>query len=183
MAARKPKSKKLVLTESQRWSSAPPDVSNLADHVKPRGFFRINIVDEDGTIAGDSGWCQNQVTNLGKKLYLCDAMGASSGSLQVGFVTLGTGGAPAATDTAIAGETLAASKRAAITYANSGSTAAVFTATFSSANSFVTASANISNIGLVNSSTSGTIFAGNTYASSSVATNQAVSISYTISFT
>ncbi len=173
-------SAKVKLTKAQRFASNPPD---MGENVRPRGFFRLQILDNDGSIYGDSGWRENTVTNPGKKLYLTDALGASAGSLQVGFVTLGTGGAPSTSDTALPGETIAASKRAAVTYANSSSTAAVFTATFSSANSFVTASANISNIALVNSSTSGTIFAGNTYASSSVATNQAVSISYTISFT
>lgn len=179
--ARIAKNGKIKLTKAEKFAKDAPAMP--VDAIKPRGFFRLNILNADGALAGDSGWCENVVTLPGKKLYLSDAIGASAGSLQVGFVSLGTGGAPATSDTTLSGETLAASKRAAVTYANSGSSAAVFTATFSSANSFVTASANISNIGLFNSSTSGTIFAGNTYASSSVATNQAVSISYTISFT
>jgi hypothetical protein len=41
---------------------------------------------------------------------------------------------------------------------------------------------NISNIGLFNSSSTGTLFAGNTYASSSCASNQAVNITYDITF-
>jgi hypothetical protein len=59
-----------------------------------------------------------------------------------------------------------------------------FTATFASSDSFMSATANISNIGLFQQSnvTTGTLFAGNTYASSSCATNQNVNATYTVSF-
>jgi hypothetical protein len=60
------------------------------------------------------------------------------------------------------------------------------TATFASANSFITATASISNIGLFQTSgpttASGTLYAGNTYTSSSLATNQNVNATYTITF-
>ena len=58
-----------------------------------------------------------------------------------------------------------------------------FTGTFSSSNSFVTSTQNISNIGLFATSSGGTLFAGNTFASSSCATNQDVNCTYVISFT
>jgi hypothetical protein len=41
--------------------------------VKIKGFFRMQIEDgPTGKIVGDSGWIENQVTNLGFKLYLAD---------------------------------------------------------------------------------------------------------------
>ena len=150
------------------------------DSVKVQGMFRVNIR-EDGKVVGDSGWRKNQITNLGFNQYLVGSLGNISGK-SVTHAALGTGGAPAASDTTLAGEQ---SVRAALTVATSSSSKTLRnTATFSSANSFVTASKNISNIGLFNTSTAatGTLFAGNTYASSTVATNQDVNITYDIIF-
>jgi hypothetical protein len=70
-----------------------------------------------------------------------------------------------------------------MTMQSSGSTALRCTGTFASSDSFVTAVESISNIGLFRSSTGGTIFAGNTYDSSSCATNQNVNYTYDITFT
>lgn len=151
------------------------------DGIRVKGFFRLHI-EEDGHLVGDSGWRQNQVTNDGFNNFLAKLLGGISGSSQVTHAALGTGGAPAASDTTLSGEV---QKRQAITAATSSTSKSVqFTATFSSANSFVTATQNISNIALAATSTAGaaTIFAGNTYASSSVATNQNVNVTYTITF-
>ena len=151
----------------------------MIDGLKVKGKFRINV-EENGKVVGDSGWVENQVVNLGFLDYLTKNLGAISGSKQITHLALGTGGAPAAADTSLAGEVV---KRQAVTAATSSSSKTVrFTGTFASANSFVTSTQNISNIGLVNTSSGGTIFAGNTYASSSVATNQNVNSTYDISF-
>lgn len=151
------------------------------DAAKLRGFYRVAI-EEDGKIVGDSGWGENLITNDGFNDYMAKLVGALSGSKQVSHMALGTGGAPAATDTTLAGEQ---SVRAAVTAATSSTSKAVqFTATFASAVSFVTATKSISNVGLFNTSTAagGTLLAGNTYASSSVATNQSVNASYVLSW-
>ena len=157
------------------------------DGTKIRGFFRVHIVNDDGTVAGDSGWKENQITNLGFNQYLVSALGAIAGSKQVSHLNVGTGGAPAAGATTLAGEvvgTNAVVQRASVTAATSSTSKTVrFTATMSSANSFVTQTENISNVGLFNSSASGTLFAGNAYNSSSCATNQNVNVTYDIVFT
>lgn len=151
----------------------------MKDGLKIKGMFRIQLT-EDGKLVGDSGWKQNQITNDGFNDYLCKALGAVSGSKQVSHLALGTGGVPAAADTTLAGEV---QKRQAVTAATSSSSKTIrFTGTFSSANSFVTATQNVSNIGLFNSSSTGTLFAGNTFASSAVATNQNVNATYDILF-
>jgi len=151
----------------------------MKDGLKIKGMFRIQLT-EDGKLVGDSGWKKNQITNDGFNDYLCKALGAVSGSKQVSHLALGTGGVPAASDTTLAGEV---QKRQAVTAATSSSSKTIrFTGTFSSANSFVTATANVSNIGLFNSSSTGTLFAGNTFASSAVATNQNVNATYDIIF-
>ncbi len=149
--------------------------------IKVKGMFRVQIED-NGQIVGDSGWKRNLVTNLGFNQYLVSALGSISGSKYISHMAVGTGGAPVGTDTTLAGEQ---SVREAVTAAtSSGSKTVRFTATFASADSFVTASKNLSNIGLFNTSTAagGTLFAGNTYTSSAVATNQNVNATYDIIF-
>lgn len=158
-------------------------MSKSKDGLNVKGFYRINIT-EDGKVVGDSGWKKNQVTNLGFNQYLVMSLGSIAGSKYISHVALGTGGAPAAGDTALTGEG-AIEKRSAVTAAtSSGSKTVRFTATFNSTDSFVTATKNISNIGLFNTSaqTTGTLFAGNTYTSSSCATNQNVNVTYDIIF-
>jgi hypothetical protein len=151
----------------------------MKDGLKIKGMFRIQLT-EDGKLVGDSGWKKNQITNDGFNDYLCKALGAVSGSKQVSHLALGTGGVPAASDTSLAGEV---QKRQAVTAATSSSSKTIrFTGTFSSNNSFVTTTQNVSNIGLFNSSSTGTLFAGNTFASSAVATNQNVNATYDIIF-
>lgn len=159
--------------------------------LKVRGFYRIQITEQDGNVTGDSGWKENLVVNLGFNNYLVKTLGAIAGSAQISHMALGTGGAPGATDTALSGEVSTNGSgsvvRSAVTAATSTSSkTARFTATFSSANSFLTAAANISNVGMFNVSgpttASGSLFAGNTYTSSSCATNQNVNATYDIIF-
>lgn len=153
------------------------------DGIKVRGFYRVQIMDPEDEFkpVGDSGWLENLITNEGKLGFLVKLLGSLAGSSQISHMALGTGGAPIATDTTLAGEQ---SVRTAVTAASNGSTSVQFTATFSSAGSFVTATKNLSNIGLFGTVTAaaGTIFAGNTYASSACATNQNVNCTYTITF-
>jgi hypothetical protein len=164
-------------TLDEALASPPPN-----ERVAVRGFYRLQLENQDGTFVPDNGWYENQVVNLGFNEYLVSTLGAIAGSKQVSHMAVGTGGAPAAGDTTLAGEQ---SVRAAVTAATSSTSKAVqFTATFASAVSFVTATKNLSNIALAHTSTAGaaTIFAGNTYTSSAVATNQSLNATYTISF-
>lgn len=144
--------------------------------LKVRGFFRVQITEDGKGVMGDSGWRENQVTNLGIREYVVDWLTSGAGK-SVSHMALGTGGAPASNATSLSGElTHSTSGRAAVSSSVVASGTAQFTGAFASANSFVTATANISNIGLFNVSTTGagTLFAGNTFASSSCATNQSV---------
>ena len=153
--------------------------------VRVRGFYRVHIVDnpdtEQSEVVGDSDWMENQVVNLGFNWYLAGLLGDIAGSSQVSYVAIGTGTEPAAANTTLAGEV---ELRTGVTAATSSNSKAVrFTATFTSAQSFVTTTEPISNIGLFRSLTLGTLFAGNTYNSSNVDTNQNVNINYDIKFT
>lgn len=160
---------------------------NVKEGVKIQGFSRVRIRNSDGKIAGDSGWCgPNQITNLGIAYYLCALLGKTTNSRQVGFVSLGEGTAPAAANTVLQSECSGTNNvpiRKAVGAASSGSTTEEFTATLGSSDSFVTATENIANIGLFYATTSDdTLFAGNTFSSSSCATNQDVNITYQIRF-
>lgn len=159
------------------------------DSVQVHGFFRVQVSEERGdgvkVVVGDSGWRKNQVVNLGFDQYLCQTLAGAAGSKTVSHMALGTGGAPAATDTSLAGEvTHATDSRKSVSTSTIASKTVQFTAAFNSAASWITANVNISNIGLFNVSqtSSGTIFAGNTYTSSTVATNQNVNATYQIRF-
>jgi hypothetical protein len=149
------------------------------DCMRVRGFYRVQVT-EDGELVGDSKWQENQIVNLGFNQYLVSTLGAIAGSKQISHAALGSGTVPGAADTSLAGEV---EVRAAVTAATSSSSKTLrLTATFASSDSFVTNTQNISNIGLFNTSSGGTLFAGNTFASSAVATNQQVNTTYDIVF-
>lgn len=157
------------------------DVSK--DGIKAKGFFRLQI-NEEGKVVGDTGWKQNQVTNLGFDQYLCQTLAGMGGSKTVSHAMLGTGTAPGAADTSLNGEiTDVATARCAVTPTTIASKTVQFA--FTLASSVYTAAKTIQNVGLINHSstaTAGTIFAGNTYTTSALATNQSVNGSYQIRF-
>ena len=169
----------------------------IAERNKLKGFFRVNITEDVNgkqKIVGDSGWKENQVTNLGIQDYLVDAILGNAGNKAVTHCALGTGTAPGATATTLDGENFHRStngttnSRATATTSIVASKTAQFTAAFLSINSVVTAAVNISNVGLFETTltslaTAGTLFAGNNYTSSSLATNQNVNVTYQIRFT
>lgn len=146
------------------------------DGVKARGFFRLQIREQDGKVAGDSGWKENTVVNLGFQDYLAATLGAVAGSKQITYAMLGTGTAPGATATSLDGEiTDVAAARCAVTPTTIASKTVQFA--FTLASSVYTAAKTIQNVGLINHSstaTAGTIFSGNTYTTSALATNQSV---------
>jgi hypothetical protein len=152
--------------------------------IKARGFFRLQIQDQDGKVAGDTGWRENQVTNDGFNQYLCFALASSAGSKYVSHAMLGTGTVPGAAATSLDGEiTDVAGTRCAVTPTTIASKTVQFA--FTLASSVYTAAKTIQNVGLINHSstaTAGTIFAGNTYTTSALATNQSVNGSYQIRF-
>lgn len=145
-----------------------------SEGLRLRGMFRVHVM-EDGRVVGDSGWVPNTVVNLGKRDYLCTPL-AGGTAKAISRMALGTGGAPAAADTSLTGELSHSANgtqnRITVNTSQIGSTAIEFQATFASSFSFATTTANISNIMVINDTTAaGTIFAGNTFASSLLNTN------------
>ena len=166
-------------------------MSKAKETIKLKGMFRIQIEDgPTGRIVGDSGWRPNLITNLGFN-NIVNQLGTGLTGSKIMAMALGTGGAANATDTVQAGEVLATGANSVIRPTVTAATSStskdlVMTATFSSANSFASASYNISNIGLWSTtgpvSTSGTYLAGSAYTSSALATNQNVNATYKWSF-
>jgi hypothetical protein len=154
------------------------------DGVTAHGFFRLQIREQDGRVAGDTGWVKNQVTNEGFRDYLCQNLAGMAGSKTVSYAMLGTGTVPGATATALDGEiTDVAGTRCAVTPTTIASKTVQFA--FTLASSVYTDAHTIRNVALVNHSstaTAGTIFCGNTYTTSNLATNQSIYGSYQIRF-
>ena len=145
------------------------------------GFHRVQIK-EDGKIVGDSGWQgPNRFTNVGI-VTLMTAIGKTTGSAQIASVGVGTGSVPATNATELPGEAVRTAVVSAVTSnraASNGTATLQFQASWPSS-ICSTASRDISNIGLFNSSSGGTLFCGNTFASSNWATNQDLYASYEI---
>jgi hypothetical protein len=158
----------------------------ITDGIKVKGFFRLNIVNPDGSIAGDSGWRQNAITNSGYQQFLMYLLMGSAGSLRPGFAALGTAGTPAATDSTLVNQLTETGAKPALTTGSSGSKTVVYTFTLNSGT--IAAASTIMNVGLYwytvssQANGNGTMMAGSTYASSTLATNQAVNGTYQIQF-
>lgn len=152
--------------------------------IKIKGMFRINIT-EDGKLVGDSGWVQNQIQDRGFVDYIIKGLGAitSGGSSQIGGIALGTGTLVAQNISTMIGEL---SKRTTVTAATSSDSRTLrFSGSFLSSASFNTAtSAAVQCIGLFPNTTrnSGTMFAHNTFATTTVNTNQNIAFTYDIIF-
>jgi len=143
-----------------------------------KGFFRLQIVDkESGKIAGDTGWRENTVVNLGFQDYICRSIGAIVGSKQVSHMAIGTGTAPSVTDTSLAGET-----GLRVTTTNSVVSMKTLQATAQFAGTDMGSTCTIQNVALANTSSGGTILCGTTYTTSQWASNQNVNATYQLRF-
>lgn len=152
------------------------------DSIVTKGFFRLNVVNPDGSIAGDTGWKKNQIVNNGYQQFLMYLLAGSAGSIRPSHAALGTGTIPASAATVLAGELTESGGRCALTTGTSGSKTVNYT--FTLASGVIGAASTINNVALFSGSTQagGTLMAGNTYTTSALATNQAVNGTYAISF-
>lgn len=154
----------------------------IHDNVGVKGFFRLNIK-EDGKVVGDSGWLENQITNYGYETMIVGPVGKIAGSTQASVLALGTGTAPASNATALPGE-LSDAAGCRFTFTPTAVTSKTLRMVGSLNSNIITAARTINNIGVFATSaiTVGTIMAGNTYTTSSLATNQTVDATYEIRF-
>ncbi len=172
-------------------------------YVTLRGFTRVQIVNEDGTIAGDSGEMpiENKVMN-----YCCNHLASficgAAGALSIAYMALGSSsntyaaGTANGTVTNLVGELLFAGAASNIagrftvgtavnTYSLATTAVGVqFTASFTSGTNFVNSATTvtINNCGLFASSVAGTAFLNNTFATSQLTSNQNVAATWTLLF-
>lgn len=157
------------------------------DRIGIRSFYKLQIVNPNGDIAGEaSGY--NTITNLGF-LNLVNLYGTTLTGSKISHAAIGTGTAPNVTDVTQLGELVTNGSnsviRAALTAATSSTSKTLHnTATFASGQT--TAAATIQNVGLWQTSgpisSSGTMLQGASYTTSALATNQAVNITYDLTF-
>lgn len=152
------------------------------DRARVRGFFRLDIVGADGKVAQKGAWHENQIVNNGYQQFLMYLLAGSAGSIRPSHAALGTGTVPASNATTLAGELTESSGRMALTTGTAGSKTVQYTFTLNSG--VIAAASTIQNVGLFSGSTQGggTMMAGNTFATSALATNQAVNGTYAIAF-
>ena len=162
-----------------------------APEVGISGFYRVNIVDPDGTVKGDSGWHKNVISNLGLANYIAYSFAPTGGStgLVPAYMQLGSLASSHASNlVAVTGQYATGSA------ASIGSTAHTtraaqsdghtvrFYATFVS-NSLVTSgTSSIAGIGLYNAVSVSSAMCAGTFAGSTLGSNQAVNCSYDIVF-
>lgn len=155
----------------------------ISDKSAVKGFFRLNVK-EDGKVVGDSGWIENQITNYGYETAIVGPVGAIAGSTRVTAFALGTGTVVASNSSALPGELTDATncRISALTPTAVSSKTLRFVGSLNS--NIVTATRAIANIGLFAASayTSGSCIAGNTYTTSTLATNQTVDATYELRF-
>jgi hypothetical protein len=165
-----------MMPRTKKVESAHPTVS-----VGMHGMFRINIV-EDGEVVGDSGYKHNLITSMGITEYMTYVFASSAGSQVINLAALGSASLVASNATILPGS-LATTlhKTVSKTYitraASTDGDTARYLATWVSG----TSTALISNVGLYGVATDH-IFCGGTYASSSIASNQAVNLTYDVIF-
>jgi hypothetical protein len=154
------------------------------------GFYRVNIVDPEGRVAGDSGWKKNLIPYDVLMKYVVYRFVNSAGSYSSpSYMHLGSLESTLATNaTVLPGEH---NKSIAASFGGSSnittgypSMTNRFTATFVS-NSLITTSGNstIGCIGLYATTAANSLFCGGSFASSTLGSNQAINCTYDIVWT
>ena len=152
------------------------------EFVTLQGFTRIKIGEEaDGKvkIVGDSGWHgPNEVVNEGFQDYICASIGSIAGSKYISHAGIGTGTQPGAAANTLEGET---GTREVTSNSIISSKTLQCTAEWASGD-HPGGTPTVTNVGLFNTSSGGSLLCGNTYTGSSWGTNQAVSMTYQLRF-
>ena len=149
------------------------------------GFYRINIVDPDGRVHGDSGWKHNLITSGGLTAYVTYLFGGSAGSSRVGYMQLGSLASNLASDASSLpgeyGKSLMASIASTQITTRAGSTAGDtvrFLATFVSNSIISTTNQTIACIGLYATTNQSSVFCGGSFTASTLGQSQAINATY-----
>lgn len=150
-----------------------------------RGIYRLHIVNPDGSVASDTGWHKNIVTDQGFQQFLLRALTSSANCGSITHAALGSGTAPQSNSTNLSNELTQTDLRRTVSFASTGSKSVAICATWASG--WVTTSQSsyqLNNVGLFNTSTQGaaTMLCGNTFTQQTCSTNQAVNLTYNLIF-
>lgn len=154
------------------------------------GFYRVNIVDPDGTVKGDSGYKKNVVSNLGVANYIAYAFASTSGSTAITpkFMHLGSlqsshasslVNVTGAFDLSLA-QSISSTQHTTRPDQSNGHTVR-FLATFVS-NSIATTTRTIAAIGLFHTTNATSAMCAGSFASSTIGSAQAINCTYDIVF-
>ena len=145
------------------------------DLLQVKGFFRAQrVCRKTGKIIGDTGFLQNQITNYG--LNSCIAARPIGGGSAITSMVVGSGGTPAASDETLAGSNTDLYTSVATSMV--ASSTARMTAVFEGSDSSMAA---VGNAGIVAAS-DGTLIAGVGFATSALATDQALNVTYELRY-
>lgn len=155
------------------------------------GFYRVQIVDPDGSVVGDSGWEHNLITNQMTQ-YITYLIGSTTGSSFISYVALGSSATAALVTSASSlpgemGKSLMASISARNFSTRASSTAGdtlQFVAQFVS-NSYVNGAntGSITYVGLYATTAANSLLCLGTFTSSTLISNQQINVSYNLVFT
>jgi hypothetical protein len=155
------------------------------------GFYRVNIVDPDGTVKGDSGYKKNTISNLGLANYLAYGFASSGGSTTLGppkFMHLGSLQSSHASSLVNVTGAFALSNAASISSTGHTTRAAQsdghtvrFLATFISSN-FATTTLTLAAIGMFHTTNATSAMCAGSFASSTIGSAQNVNATYDLVF-
>jgi hypothetical protein len=147
-------------------------------YITVRGFLRGQLVNgETGKIEGDSGWVENSASNFGLTA-LAAWLGQAAGSSNINYAAVATQTANFnMTQTDMIGQT---ASFASLNLSTSGTCTTTATVSFSS--TMLAASCSVGAAGLYYTNSAGSLFCGQTFATSAWNTNQNFNLTYQIRF-
>jgi len=146
--------------------------------VAVRGFSRLQIVDKKTKkIVGDTGYLENTITNYGFANCIVASPIKATGSIQVLGMLLGSSGDAIATNATKLGASLSKYYSTVAKSSVVNSLTGLLTASFDGTLGAVT----LKEVGLLSVS-NGSLIAGNTFASSALASTQDVNVSYELRY-
>ena len=146
--------------------------------MKLKGFMRAQIINKMKKVIGDTGWIQNQLTNIG--FSNCFALQAIAPGQAINSMILGSESTPVSTLASLSGQNTDQNSSVATSFGTVGGTwTARCTQQFDGNNSSM---ATLGNVGLLLNSNTGSLAAGVGFATSSLGTDQSVNVTYDIQF-
>ena len=149
-----------------------------ANNIAVKGFFRVQLKNKkDGTVEGDSGWINNQITNYGLNSCIVALPFKCANSIQASGLMLGSG-----TGVASDGTNLTSGNTDYWTAFAQSTVISSLTARATASIDGTQGAATLQEIGVFAAS-DGTVIAAKSFASSAITTDQDVNCTYELRYT